>query len=87
LPVSFGFVDPMRAQFYVFTDAGLTRQQGDLQPQEARERHAASAGLGVRLAMPHGMNALVEVARPVSLPAGYTGDTSNRLNASFGVRF
>ena len=87
LPVSLGFADPVRAQFYVFTDAGLTRQQGDLQPQEARERHAASAGLGVRLAMPYGMNALVELARPVSLPAGYTGDTSNRLNASFGVRF
>ena len=77
----------MRAQFYVFTDAGLTRQQGDLQPQEARERHAASAGVGVRLGLPHGMNALVEVARPVSLPAGSTSDSSNRINASFGVRF
>lgn len=87
LPVSLGLAEPVRAQFYVFTDAGLTRQQGDLQPQEARSRHAASAGVGVRLAIPSGMNALVEVARPVSLPAGYTGDTSNRLNASFGVRF
>ena len=33
------------------------------------------------------MNALVEVARPVSLPAGSTVDPSNRINASFGVRF
>jgi hypothetical protein len=33
------------------------------------------------------MNALVEVARPVSLPVGSTVDTSHRLNASFGVRF
>ena len=31
--------------------------------------------------------ALVEVARPVSLPTGSTADTSNRINASFGVRF
>ena len=87
LPLSLGFAEPVRAQFYVFTDAGLTRQQGVLQPQEARERHAASAGVGVRLGLPHGMNALVEVARPVSLPAGSTADTSNRINASFGVRF
>ena len=87
LPRSLGFAEPVRAQFYVFTDAGLTRQQGDLQPQEARERHAASAGVGVRLGLPHGMNALVEVARPVSLPAGSTSDSSNRINASFGVRF
>ena len=87
LPLSLGFAEPVRAQFYVFTDAGLTRQQGVLQPQEARERHAASAGVGVRLGLPHGMNALVEVARPVSLPAGSTSDSSNRINASFGVRF
>jgi hemolysin activation/secretion protein len=87
LPLSLGFAEPVRAQFYVFTDAGLIRQQGDLQPQEARERHAASAGLGVRLGLPHGMNALVEVARPVSLPAGSTADASHRINASFGVRF
>ena len=87
LPLSLGLAEPVRAQFYVFTDAGLTRQQGVLQPQEARERHAASAGVGVRLGLPHGMNALVEVARPVSLPVGSTVDTSNRLNASFGVRF
>ena len=87
LPLSLGFVEHVRTQFYVFTDAGLTRQQGVLQPQEARERHAASAGVGVRLGLPHGMNALVEVARPVSLPVGSTADTSNRINASFGVRF
>ena len=87
LPLSLGFAEPVRAQFYVFTDAGMMRQQGDLQPQEARERHAASAGVGVRLGLPHGMNALVEVARPVSLPAGSTSDSSNRINASFGVRF
>ena len=87
LPLSLGFAEPVRAQFYVFTDAGLTRQQGVLQPQEARERHAASAGVGVRLGLPHGMNALVEVARPVSLPVGSTVEPSHRLNASFGVRF
>lgn len=87
LPLSLGFGEPVRAQFYVFTDAGLTRQQGALQPQEARERHAASAGVGVRLGLPHGMNALLEVARPVSLPVGSTADTSDRINASFGVRF
>jgi hemolysin activation/secretion protein len=87
LPLSLGFAEPVRAQFYVFTDAGMMRQQGDLQPQEARERHAASAGVGVRLGLPHGMNALVEVARPVSLPVGSTVEPSNRLNASFGVRF
>jgi hemolysin activation/secretion protein len=87
LPMSLGFAEPVRSQFYIFTDAGFTRQQGNLQPQEARGRHAASAGLGVRLSMPHGMNALLEVARPVSIPAGSTGDTSNRLNASFGMRF
>jgi hemolysin activation/secretion protein len=69
LPLSLGFAEPVRTQFYVFTDAGLTRQQGVLQPQEARERHAASAGVGVRLGLPHGMNALVEVARP-RLPSG-----------------
>ena len=87
LPMSLGFAEPVRSQFYIFTDAGFTRQQGNLQPQEARGLHAASAGLGVRLSMPHGMNALLEVARPVSIPAGSTGDTSNQLNASFGMRF
>jgi hemolysin activation/secretion protein len=63
------------------------RQQGELQPQEIRDRHAASAGLGVRLGLPHGLNALVEVARPVSQPAGVVLDDSPRVNASFGVRF
>ena len=87
LPVSLGFAEPVRAQFYVFADAGMMRQQGELQPQEIRDRHAASAGLGVRLGLPRGLNALVEVARPVTLPAGFTGDASHRINASFGARF
>lgn len=87
LPLSLGFAEPVRAQFYVFTDAGMMRQQGVLQPQEARERHAASAGLGVRLGLPHGMNALLEVTRLVSQPAGVVLDDSPRVNASFGVRF
>ena len=87
MPLALGFAEPVRTQFYAFLDAGLTRQQGVLQPQELRERHAASAGAGLRLGLPQGMNALLEVAFPVSLPAGSTSGSSNRINASFGVRF
>ena len=87
LPLSLGFAEPVHAQFYAFMDAGLVDQQGVLQPQELRQRSAASSGVGVRLGLPHGMNALIEVAFPVSLPAGSTIDTSERINASFGVRF
>lgn len=86
-PLALGFAEPVRFQGYVFVDGGMIRQQGELQPQEARERHAASAGLGVRLGLPSGMNALVEVTRAVSRPAGAAADESARVNASFGVRF
>ena len=86
-PLALGLAEPVRFQGYLFVDAGMIRQQGGLQPQEARERHAASAGLGVRLGLPHGMNALVEITRLVSQPAGVVLDDSPRVNASFGVRF
>lgn len=86
-PLALGLAEPVRFQGYLFFDAGMIRQQGELQPQELRERHAASAGLGVRLGLPHGMNALLEVTRLVSQPAGVVLDESPRVNASFGVRF
>lgn len=86
-PLALGLAEPVRFQGYLFFDAGMIRQQGELQPQELRERHAASAGLGVRLGLPHGMNALVEITRLVSQPAGVVLDDSPRFNASFGVRF
>lgn len=86
-PLALGLAEPVRFQGYLFCDAGMIRQQGELQPQEVRERHAASAGLGVRLGLPHGMNALLEVTRLVSRPAGVVLDDSPRVNASFGVRF
>ncbi len=86
-PLALGFAEPVRFQGYLFFDAGMIRQQGELQPQELRERHAASAGLGVRLGLPHGMNALVEITRLVSQPAGVVLDDSPRVSASFGVRF
>jgi hemolysin activation/secretion protein len=86
-PLALGLAEPVRFQGYLFCDAGMIRQQGELQPQEVRERHAASAGLGVRLGLPHGMNALLEVTRLVSQPAGVVLDDSPRVNASFGVRF
>lgn len=86
-PLALGLAEPVRFQGYLFFDAGMIRQQGELQPQELRERHAASAGLGVRLGLPHGMNALVEITRLVSQPAGVVLDDSPRVNASFGVRF
>jgi hemolysin activation/secretion protein len=87
LPVSAGFSEPIFAQLYTFFDAGYTRQQGDLIAGEARSRHAATAGLGVRFGLPYHSNALIEVSRPVTLPSGYTGDTSNRISGSFGIRF
>ena len=82
-----GFAQAVRTQLFVFGDAGLTQQKGKLQPQEARQRHAASSGLGVRLVMPYGISALLEVAQPVTLPSGYTGDKSRRINASLSARF
>ena len=87
MPVSVGLDDPIFAQLYTFFDAGHARQQGDLQPGDARSRKAATAGVGVRLGLPYHSNALIEVSRPVTLPSGYTGDTGNRISGSFGIRF
>jgi hemolysin activation/secretion protein len=87
MPVSVGLSEPIFAQLYTFFDAGYSRQQGDLQPGDARSRNAATAGLGVRLSLPYQSNALIEVSRPVTLPSGYTGDTSNRISGSFSIRF
>jgi hemolysin activation/secretion protein len=87
MPVSVGLSEPIFAQLYTFFDAGYSRQQGDLQPGDARSRNAATAGLGVRFGLPYHSNALIEVSRPVTLPSGYTGDTSNRISGSFGIRF
>lgn len=86
-PLPVGLAEPVGTQFFAFVDGGIVRQRGVLQPQEARERHASSVGLGLRLGLPGGMNALVEVSRPVSLPEGDTGGRSERINGSFGVRF
>jgi hemolysin activation/secretion protein len=82
-----GLSQPVNAQFYGFFDAGAVRQQGLLQPQEARSRYAASAGVGVRLGLPGGVSGLIELTRPVSMPAGFAGSASDRINGSFGVRF
>jgi hemolysin activation/secretion protein len=87
MPVSVGLSEPIFAQLYTFFDAGYSRQQGDLQPGDARSRNAATAGLGVRLSLPYQSNALIEVSRPVTLPSGYTGDTGNRISGSFGIRY
>jgi len=87
MPVSVGLSKPIFAQFYTFFDTGYTRQQGSLQPGEARSRNAATAGVGMRLGLPYNSNALIEISRPVTLPSGYTGDTGNRISGSFGIRY
>jgi hemolysin activation/secretion protein len=87
MPVSVGLSKPIFAQFYTFLDTGYTRQQGSLQPGEARSRNAATAGVGMRLGLPYNSNALIESSRPVTLPSGYTGDTGNRISGSFGIRY
>lgn len=79
--------DSLGLQLYGFADAGLIRQEGDLQPGEERTREARSWGGGARLQLPRGVTGTIEIAKPRDAEFAERNSRDPRVFASVTARF
>ena len=73
-------------QPYIFFDMGAVSQNGPLDASEVRSISASSAGLGIRLAMPFGLQGDVYAAWPSKAEFAQNGKKDARIFFTVGLR-
>lgn len=77
----------LNASLYGFVDGGAVWQKGPLEPEERRERSAASAGVGLRLDFTKRVSGVVEASHQINAPDGFSTADETRLSAGLTVKY